>query len=961
MSIEFLPVEKLSSVICDNIKNPDVVFVFSTDIDMTSWAEWCVINSETTGVKTVSMDRFMAWDDFKRQFVVASEKDKHSVPSLLRKVFIHDLIAKNADAAAAGKPLFKSIINPVYAKDGASFCDWISGNIPALKIWHERYEKLVQKGNYIPDDEDRDYEFLYKQYCDFLGTEMFEPSWITPDFSATDTMFLIFFPEQFADYEEYKPILKNVPSVVLYEMEECKTKPVVYKYEDARKELRHTVLAIRDLVESSNGAIKYNDVALHAPKLDTYLPYVEREFKNYCVPYVVRSGSSFTVNNAGSIFENISQCRTDNYSFSSVRALLLNTFIPWKEKTVNESVIRLGSAYHCICNYEEGREKDVWIRALKQDNRNTREYEFYKLLRKDIECMCDCTNFEGIKKAWNGFKQDFLLDDEFSQEANNILSRCIVLLDELIKLEKDFIEPGNLAVYKPYEFFIKELRDKTYNPQQRKTGVNIFEYRVAACASYKYNFVINCNQNAITIAKKQLGFLNNQKREALGIKDEDSATSVYISLYKKFDEDDKQNTIYTFSENSFDGFAIPHNYFEVLEERPAERETRLEKLDFIKSEKNWFINQKEIPEYISENQKKEYENWKLTADYSLNKNEDYSVDESLKEGLDFILSKNRSKDSEEYLKITQTDLKNFFPCARFWLLKTILQLHEDSIDATLLDTFAKGNISHKTLELLFNEFKAKYGSIPVCTEGSFGDNQEEIKTLVKNCVNKSIDENRDYRESPLAYEVLVSQKYLFEDIIMNFLYKFCKNDSQKSFGGYKIVDTEKWYSCKDDDKDYGLAGQIDCILCDEDGNIAIVDYKSSGVPNLTSTIADEENETLGDFQCAAYVTLYNKQKNNSVKVSKMLFTSIQGKGETLVIDENPSSRSNTKTPEEYESTLNVLNSYVDVCAQKIKNYDFKPVSDPDAKYDDVNIYRDCLGCNFKSVCRSTFTVAGHKL
>lgn len=957
MAIKNLCVDKICNVITENIKNPDVVFVFSTDIDMTSWAEWSVINSDLTGVKTVSLDRFMAWDDFKRQFVVSSETNKHAVPSLLRKVFVYNLIEENKKSAAEGKPLFKSIINPKYANDGYSFADWISGNLPPLKIWHDRYEQLCAGGKYTPDEEDLDYETLYNRYCEFLGTEMFEPSWIKPDFSVTKKQFLIFFPEQFADYDEYKSILKDIPSITMYEMEENSEKPVVYKYEDARKELRHAVLYIRNLVENSNGKIKYNEVALHAPKLESYLPYVEREFEKYCVPYVVRCGSSYTVNNAGSIFENIAECKRNNFSFSSVRGLLLNSYIPWNEKKLNESVIRLGSAYNCICNYEEGREKDVWYRALKQDSHNERELRFYEKLRKDIECLCDCSNFEGIKKAWNGFKQDFLIDDEFSQEANNILSSCIVLLDELIKLEKDFIEPMQLSVYKPYDFFVNELNSKTYTPQQKKVGVNIFDYRVAACAAYKYNVVINCNQNAVTVAKKQLGFLNNQKRESLGIKDIDSATPVYISLYQKFNSPEETNTIYTFSENSFDGFAIPHNYFEVLETNPLDY---LEETDFIKAEKNWFLNQKSVPERISENQKREYENWKKTADYSLTSKQTYIPDESLKSGINYLLGKKRSKDTSEYITITQTDLKNFFPCARFWLLKSILKLKEDSIDATLLDTYAKGNILHKTMELLFDEFKSKYGIIPVCDQNSFGEKQSEVNALVEKCVNEAIDGNSDYRESPLAYEVLNSQKKEFKEIIMNFLYKFCKGNVAKSYGGYHIVDTEKWISVKDDDKEYGLGGQLDCILSDDDGNITIIDYKSNSVPKLSEANANLETETLVDFQCAAYISLFNKQKDNSVKVSKMQFCSIQGRSDALVVDEEKSTRF-TKTPEEYEQTLEVFNKYTDYFAYKLSEYNFKPESNPNAKYDNVNIYSNCLGCNFKSICRSTFTVAGHKL
>lgn len=959
MGTKILSPCEIEKVICENIKNQNVIFVFPTSISVTTWAQWCVCNFDKTGVKTVFLDKFIAWDDFKKQFIVAKEKNKHKIPSLLRKIFVYNLISENAQMSLQEKPLLKSVITPKFAQEGYSFADWISSNLPSLKMWYERFEKYKISNPNLVDNEDLDYEYIFKRYSEFLGDEMYEPSWCTPDFSQTEKTFLIFYPQQFSDYEEYSQILEQNENIILYTLPQNLSKPIIYEYPDARKELRHTVLQIRELVENSNGKISYNQIAFNAPKLESYLPYVEREFTKYCVPFVVRMGKSYTTNNAGSIFENIKSCKDNNFSYDSVRALLLNDYIPWKEKSLNESLIRLGCNFHCICNYEESRQNDVWIKSLKEDNHNERELILYERLRKSVESLCDAKTFKAINQAWNIFKNDFLEINEFSKEADEILSSCIVVLDELIKIEEDYIFEKELIVYKPYDFFLNELRNKTYTPQQNSPGVNIFDYKVASCSAFKYNFVINCNQNAISISQKQLSFLNNQKREVLGIKDTDSATNIHIELYRKFDTETEQNTIFSFSEESFDGFSIAHTYFEVKQNSCD----FLEDKDFIKKEKNWFLNEEEIPKSLFFSQKEQFEKWKFTSDYSKLKNQNYEIFPNLKEKIDWILNENRSKTDESYIKITQTDLKNFFPCPRNWVLKSILQLKDDTLDANLFDVFDQGNINHKAMELLFDEFKNRYQKIPNCIDGSFGDLQSEIQDLVSSVVEKSIhSKSQKFSNSPLAVEVLESQKKLFEQIIFSFLKRFCAPFSSKSFGGCKILETEKWLSWKNVLKDYGLGGQIDCVLCDDNLNIILIDYKTGSVPKISSCQMNKDLGILEDFQCAEYISLFDNQSLSSTKVSKMAFSSIKYDDCNVVVDLEPAPRSSAQTPEEYKNTLALFSEYTDIFYEKLKNQELMPLTNKkNGKFNYVNIFEDCKKCNFRSVCRSCFTVAGHSL
>ena len=62
---------RIADVLKENLKHKDTIFVFSTDVALVSWAEWCVKNPQASGVKAVALERFIAWDTFKEKYAVA--------------------------------------------------------------------------------------------------------------------------------------------------------------------------------------------------------------------------------------------------------------------------------------------------------------------------------------------------------------------------------------------------------------------------------------------------------------------------------------------------------------------------------------------------------------------------------------------------------------------------------------------------------------------------------------------------------------------------------------------------------------------------------------------------------------------------------------------------------------------------------------------------------------------------
>ena len=127
----------------------------------------------------------------------------------------------------------------------------------------------------------------------------------------------------------------------------------------------------------------------------------------------------------------------------------------------------------------------------------------------------------------------------------------------------------------------------------------------------------------------------------------------------------------------------------------------------------------------------QYEHWKASSDFSVNAPRPQSVDAGVKKTIDYVLKERRtpngsSSEDAFAVKISQSDMRDFFPCPRKWIFKSVVKLREDSLDASLFEKYDQGNINHKILELLFKTFD----TLPVTDEdGTFGERENDIRKL----------------------------------------------------------------------------------------------------------------------------------------------------------------------------------------------------------------------------------------
>ena len=995
--------DTIQDILLRHVGDRNSSFVFSTELAADSWEDFLVLHPELSGTTVVERDRFFAWDSFKAKKLKLEVRGYDSVPSIMRKLFARAFIVECCSSCAAGKPLVRTLIPPRFSarpKDVLSFTDWIASMLPSLKLWHEKHTAYMKKPGAHSDDIDADYETLYQKYCAFLEEKkFFEPSWVDRSeleqcVRNLDRDYYIFYPEVFEDWDTYAPYLNPAmnPRVHLVQMggeeslpAELRNPEVLY-FSNARTELRYVALKIRELVAS--GA-SWTEISIVVPDIETWRPYLERELDLYRIPYVVRAAKTLSAG-VGRIFREIHECYEHNFSYDSVRSLLLDKTLPWRNFSVNQSLLEAGQAGRCICNPEDG--VDYWEQALKLKGGNSEEKALYASLKKCIVKMCNARNFSEVKDAWIMFRDGahgsgsygHLEKERFNQRDNLLMGKCIDELNSLIELEEKY----SIVCENAFSFYLSVIDSTVYQEQLSASGVSVFGYKVSASSAYKYQFVMNANQKDMTVPNKELLFLSAAKKRELGIVESSLASDTYVRLYAM-----GQNTVFTCAKESFTGFLIPYN---ILEKRPLYSGTSPTTLeDYLVAERAGvpagdFVTicrealcggNAKVCSVTSDWQCNAFDKWR-----SAHKTDDSAYKASLPtmnaalRGVKAELNTDGSvphaspENPEPYpgmVHISQSALVKTVPCRRAWLYDYALGIKGTNFDASLSDYLDFGSILHSLLEqfmLWCRQNTARDSRLPVVNEegrlcfwtknagGTVAvDAEEEIAGVLNDKDGGFFtaaleDKSLSFYWSPLVKKILYRQREGFCSIVLNFLRTFCLPEHA---GGAEVVDVEHFgYAEDSSSKDYVYYGSIDLVLKKEGKDICIVDYKTKNVHGqyLIDPLSEEKGKGLSNFQMAIYTRIWNEEEPRQ-KVNAASFYTIAAPKAVPVFDS-----ANQEISDLFSQTVKTVDEYfAKEFSRMVREGDFVP--DPQK----VRPYENCIECEYCSVCRTTYTAAGESL
>jgi hypothetical protein len=942
------------------------VFVFPSENSASLWAAKTLTLLPERGEQgrgggysvTIPQNRFIAWDEFKEAIIQNKKKERRAANKITRLLFAHYIINKNAKEK---KPFLSYLIPDAYARDGKIFANIITEMLPAIKLWSAKTADIHRS-----IDENifgTEYQFLQeleKQYSEFLNrTGYYEPSWENLSLYGTNNEYYIFYPSLINDFFEYGELLKEAISggtIHIIRVTDGDDSSTLSLYDTTREELRALVSRIRRLYYEEH--IPYEDIFISVAELDTLEPYIKRELSLYNIPYHLRSGKPLAEYAGGRLFAQINDCVENNFSFETLRALLFNYALPWKTQNKNFALVRFGIKNNCVQGYREnGIFRDVWEEAFRQGRKKRRLYLHYKKLKKYCAAFGVAKDFAALSAAGEQFIKKF-----FHQDEDPVIGRIIQVLYSTQNLinEITVLYPA-AAPAKPLELFIAVLKEETHVNDEKKTGVQIFKYGVAASAPSRAHFIINTNQKSTTKLYRPLAWLREDSRRALKLNDIDVSKD-FFKCYniKSSTGEEKHHVYFSAASLTFSGWNIAHSYFDrqrigddtcIIKEKPPSGDLFIE-------EKTWWASgalqdcffNKKINSSIFKIQKEGFLNWRRqegVGAFNLLVSPFEKTTRTARELQSGIIA---LKYAEGKLRVSATALKKFFTCQSFWLFNDIFKIEETGLCAVLLDDTGKGLLYHEILKVVFMMIKYEEN------EGRFNKKNIKKYRVWTESAAEEITKNYPAFRGPLVRSLLEA----ISDSLAQKIKKLFETEGD-NFDGWYVGELEKEFSLAIDD-DIILHGFIDRVSLPPDKQRAlIIDYKTSAAPTRSQS-TENTGSPLSDFQIACYIKLY--EQNTGIKTGRAAFFRINSAEIKKIVWEEYEWRGDDYSRDAYQPSIQALDDFILYYAKTIENLDFSPKevrcgSDslkPEFSAKAVVPFKVCVTCIYKDICRTTFSL-----
>jgi len=911
-----------------------VRFVFPSAVPALFWARRCAEHT----LRPVDQDRFVAWDVFKTACLSTSQPEAIPAGDASRILFAAALLAENAQAAGAGKPLLTEIVAPGHAASYSPFVGALSRMLPAI----DRIVKRLCLSDLTKDAYFSDLALIHERYSLFLAAyALYEPAWNRAPFKTTGERWVLFYPELAEDWSEYAEELDRQESVRVIEgaalLPITADRPRVHgilsdltgrliRFDTYQEESRWIALTVRRLLDE--GGLQPSDIALSIPELDDYAERLTLEFQLRDLPLDLRSGQALSDHSGGRLFSALAACPGTRWSYRALKDLLLDNSLPWKNRETIDALMDFGLRYRCVAGFREGnREIDVWERSFDRlrggasGPANHAIRRFYSDLKRDIAAVVGAPSFAELRTRLLYFKTNHLDQNSFAPETDKILARA---LEELALLAETEARLKGVTVADPYRIFQAHLQGITYVYQSDTIGVSVYKYRVAAGIQPAVHILANMSQDAATVRTAAAPFLREDRKQRLGLADAD-LSKPFLRTYAV----SGAYVLFTAAQRSPGAFTVPHRLFSEAPFFPALDGNSLVFPADPLQEEQLLAAGRALPPVSTPTSVQRAGREAALLVRGPGPRVDFRgapvADSRLAADLRRRLTESRGRHS-----LSPTDLNEFRACPFAWLLVRGLGIRDKQTEIETIDQRDLGILYHRILERFFLRLQAE--------ETRFhADRLPQYQIVLKEEVEAALLEQQD-REGAFQESVYAMLAARIRAALSDYL-----ETDKEYLNGCAIMGAEYPLT-----RNYGalginLTGTADLALRSGSGSIVLTDFKTAKAPGAADLTAGDDG-LVGNLQMAAYIRMI--EDNDAESVAEARFYSLDNRAYQKVVSPEPPARSNARLPvprEQYQSAVDAVDQTVAGIAENLMMGNY-PIPDPD--------YRDvCAACRVASVCR----------
>ncbi len=916
----------LDSLLPGLLPDRDLLLVFPSQAVADAWAQ---ASPGRFGLGAVETDRFLGWDRYK-ELCLSTRRDERPADRLARTIWAADLLVRHGQ-----KPLLQRLAGP--GKPSAAFVTFFASLPPAL----ERSAALIkaaspQASGGISDPALADILVLRDDYAAFMaGQGLFEPSWQALGAGIRGRAAL-FAPELMEDFDAYEAVIRAAPAqVALYPLPggqglpDQSLPPALLAFPNAFEEYRWTFLEIGRLLE---GGLSPEDIVVSIPGIEESWAWVEKAAAQAGIPVALKGGRALADSPFGRLLRNLRACAQASFSFESLKALLLDRFLAWRQAEAARDLLRFGVDYHAYASYSSGgRVLDIWEESFATVGGHGDLAAWYAKLRGSIHLLNSSRSFAALKKAIFAFRRDFLDESGWDEGEIALVQRSMVELEGLARAEAELGMAGRLP--NPLSLLLASLESTTYVAQAAAGGarVAVYPYRVAALHPAQRHFVLGSSQEGVRVAYSSLPFLREDQKEALSQEDRDVSRD-FLCGYSA-----SGATSFSYAVEAFSGWSVPHPYFSGPGSAPPEAPGNFASLRDscpLRAEAAAWRGEAPLPSRLLGFQTRAFKAgaYAPEAPGLAAPRPRYDRKGTATVGaLEAIGPRIHLKDGA--LRLSATLLKEYLSCPFAWLLKRGLGLEEETTGVGFFDNLLAGNLAHAALREL------------LAAMGELGPIQARLRPEYLAAVDQALASLLpafEVQEGPFLRPMFAAYAPLLGDRLRRLVDALIEEPGSQA--GRLELDLERPYP----GLGAVLQGRLDRLGILPGGKSHIVDYKKRGLPAkdaLTSAARAEEGglrrealaSDLGDFQIAAYRALCEAQ---GLKVGRASYWSIEDAKALVVLGEG-----GLLPADDYGPELAALDKALALVASGIGRGDFRTAGPGSGA---------CKDCPWKAICRERY-------
>ncbi len=919
--------------ISELIRDPLVDFVFPSQVAAESQARARCLSGLSGAVES---SRFPGWDSFKESLF--SPRDaRRPANRIARTIWAARVLERQK------KEAFLAVLTGP-GEPSPAFLSCIASIPPRLRATVESIRALGESGRGGLTGESTlvcaDLESLYKDYRGFLDEcSLFEPDWQRTRSPAREgRRYILFAPELIEDFDEYRDSIAAMENVEVLSLDQLSPRSggpsfALAAFPNAREEIRWVFGRISALLDAG---VRPEEIAVTSTQLEKAAPLILRTAKEWGVPCALKSGTRLSATAFGRFLVAAKTCHSRDFDFPSMRNILLDKAIPWKNRDLARDLVRFGIQYHIHSGYGSGKDRvDIWKETFRICDPRSPLSGFHDALTRGIRELAAAGSFAQLRERLMKFRRNILAETDVEEAGEREVERVIAELGKLCETEAILGPAGRVP--EPFGLFLSHLESEPYVPQSGDGMVPVYAYKVSALMAVSHHFILGCSEEATRVSFSGGTFLPETLKEILGRKDRDASAS-FMAAYTG-----DPGSLACFATEDFSGWSAtradagpaipPEDFDEIRAADPVLGETRAWRSGRAGTLPSrlcaWQIRamcgedpaENPVPEA---GQNRETAAIRGSPPLLSRSGRDYSRDCAGAAILSGILC--RKESPEGWLRLSASGVKDYLACPFSWLLKRALHLEEEPSGMGFFDNMLAGEMAHALIRELYVEIAA---------DGPYDPSRAQVyKTAIPHLARKVLVEFSK-RQGPFLEPMFEAYLPLLADRVARLV------DAESVFAGWNPGDFEIEGVKAYPENMVTLEGRADRIAFRGEV-LAIVDYKKKTVPRAANLVLSAEPAGgLGDCQIAAYVRLF---EGGGRLVERAAFYSIENAEWSNVIGEG-----GLKSRGEYEAELRVFDSDLARVAAAMRQGDFRisPPTSPGGA-------DSCENCEWKAVCRSRF-------